>query len=90
MITSDGAGASHDLITRLDTLAARPGCQVIYSVGWELGKREKAAITAVPAHACQIAVDARREARERRADDACGNPDCGRRGCWLRRRTSPS
>src|SRR6266581_7920800 len=37
MITCDGAGASHDLITRLDKLAARPGYQVIYSVGWELG-----------------------------------------------------
>jgi hypothetical protein len=35
MITCDGAGASYDLITRLDTLAARPGYQVIYSVGWE-------------------------------------------------------
>ena len=56
---------------------------MIYSVGWELGKREKAAITAVPARACQIAVDARREARERRAHDACGDPDCGHRGCWL-------
>ena len=37
MVTCDGAGASHDLIARLDKLAARPGYQVIYSVGWELG-----------------------------------------------------
>ena len=51
MVTADGAGASHDLITRLDKLAARPGCQLTYSVGWELGARERAAIAAVPAAA---------------------------------------
>jgi hypothetical protein len=33
MVTCDGAGASHGLIERLDALAARPGYQVIYSVG---------------------------------------------------------
>ncbi|MGH3399457.1 MAG: IS1380 family transposase, partial [Streptosporangiaceae bacterium] len=37
MITCDGAGASHGLVARLDKLAARPGYQVIYSVGWALG-----------------------------------------------------
>ena len=83
MVTCDGAGATHDLITRLDTLAARPGYQVIYSVGWELGKREKAAITSVPAQAWQIAVDERGEARERRAEGACGDLDCGHRRCWI-------
>ena len=41
MVTSDGAGASHGLITRLDKLATRPGHQLTYSVGWELGKRER-------------------------------------------------
>ena len=41
MVTCDGAGASHDLITRLDKLAARPGYQLICSVGWELGARER-------------------------------------------------
>jgi hypothetical protein len=49
MVTCDGAGASHALITRLDELAARRGYQVIYSAGWELGARERAAIAAVPA-----------------------------------------
>jgi len=83
MITCDGAGASHGLITRLDKLAARPGHQVIYSVGWELGAREKAAIAAVPARAWQIAVDARGEVRERRADEACGDLSCGHRRCWI-------
>ena len=42
------AGASHGLITRLDQLAARPGYQLTYSVGWELGARERAAIRLVP------------------------------------------
>ena len=60
MVTCDGAGASHGLIARLDALAARPGYQVTYSVGWELGERERTAITAVPATAWQIAVDAPR------------------------------
>ena len=83
MVTCDGAGASHDLITRLDKLASRRGCQVIYSVGWELGARERAAITAVPAQAWQIAVDERGEVRERRADDACGDLGCGHRRCWI-------
>ena len=40
MVTCDGAGASHGLIARLDALAARPGHQLIYSVGWDLGERE--------------------------------------------------
>jgi hypothetical protein len=83
MVTCDGAGASHGLIARLDALAARPGYQVIYSVGWELGEREKAAIAAVPAPAWQIAVDERGEVRERRADDACGDRCCAHRRCWI-------
>jgi hypothetical protein len=56
---------------------------VVYSVGWELGKREKAAITVVPARAWQIAVDERGEVRERRADDACGGLHRGHRRCWI-------
>src|SRR6059058_6008971 len=66
MVTCDGAGASHGLIERLDALAARPGYQVIYSAGWELGGREKAAIAGVPGQAWQIAVDEHGEVRERR------------------------
>jgi len=83
MITCDGAGASHDLIARLDELAARPGYQLTYSLGWELGARERAGIAAVPAAAWQIAVDARGEVRERRAEQACGDPSCGHRRCWI-------
>ena len=83
MITCDGAGASHALVTELDRLAARRGYEVTYSVGWELGARERAAIGAVPAQAWQIAVDARGEVRERRADEACGDLGCGHRRCWV-------
>jgi Transposase DDE domain group 1 len=83
MVTCDGAGAGHDLIARLDTLAARPGYQLIYSVGWELGTRERAAIAAVPASAWHIAVDARGQVRERRADQACGDLECAHRRCWI-------
>ena len=83
MVTCDGAGASHGLIERLDALAARPGHQLVYSVGWELGKREKAAITQVPEDAWQIAVSPRGEVRERRADDACADRSCAHRRCWI-------
>jgi hypothetical protein len=79
MVTCDGAGASHDLITRRDALAARSGYQVIYSAGWVLGGREKTAITAVPEGAWQIAVEERGEIRERRADGACGELRCAHR-----------
>jgi hypothetical protein len=83
MVTCDGAGASHGLIERLDALATRPGRQLIYSVGWDLGERERTAITAVPEQAWQIAIDHRGEARERRAGDACTDPGCGHRRCWV-------
>jgi hypothetical protein len=53
---------------------------VIYSVGWELTARERAAITP---QAWQIAVDGYGEVRERRADDACPDPGCAHRRCWI-------
>ena len=83
MITCDGAGASHDLVGHLDKLAARPGHQLIYSVGWALSEREKAALRLVPEQAWQIAIDGREEVRERRADDACDNGQCTHRACWI-------
>jgi hypothetical protein len=83
MITCDGAGASHDLIKHLDKLAARRGYEVTYSVGWALGEREKAALRLVPEQAWQAAVDSRGEVRERRADDACPDPSCTHRACWI-------
>jgi hypothetical protein len=83
MITCDGAGASHDLIKHLDTLAARRGYELTYSVGWSLGEREKTALRMVPAQAWQAAIGARGEVRERRAGDACGNGQCAHRACWI-------
>ena len=83
MITVDGAGASHELIKHLDKLAARPGYQVIYSVGWALTEREKTALRLVPEQAWQIAIDGRGEVRERRADDACADVRCAHRTCWV-------
>jgi hypothetical protein len=79
----EGAGASHALIARLDELASRRGYQLTYSVGWELGERERRAIQLVPEAAWQIAVDQRGEVCERRSADACGDRDCAHRGCWI-------
>jgi hypothetical protein len=81
MVTCDGAGASHGLIERLEALASRPGHQLIYSVGWDLGERERTAIRQVPARAWQIALDHRGEVRERRADDGCADRGCAHRRC---------
>jgi Transposase DDE domain group 1 len=83
MVTADGAGASHALITRLDALAARRGYELTYSVGWALGERERAALRLVPEHAWQIAVDGRGQVRERRAGDACPESRCAHRTCWI-------
>jgi DDE family transposase len=83
MVTCDGAGASHGLVAHLDKLAARPGHQLIYSVGWALGEREKVALRLVPEQAWQIAIDPSGEVRERRAGDACANSSCAHRRCWI-------
>ena len=83
MVTVDGAGFSHKLLEHLDKLASRRGYTLVYSCGWELDQREKAAIRLVPGHAWEIAIDHRGEVRERRADDACSNLDCGHRACWI-------
>ena len=47
------------LIARLDALARRPGYQLVYSVGWDLGAREREAIALVPEGAWQVAIDHR-------------------------------
>jgi Transposase DDE domain group 1 len=82
MVTCDGAGASHDLVKKLDKPAARRGYQLVYSVGWALGEREKTALALVPETAWEPAIDAGGKVRERRADEACGNQRCGHRACW--------
>ena len=56
---------------------------MIYSVGWALTEREKAALRLVPEQAWQIAIDGRGEVRERRADDACADVRCAHRACWI-------
>ena len=83
MVTCDGAGASHGLIEHLEKLASRPGYQLTYSVGWDLGERERTAIRLVPGQAWQHAIDARGEVRERRADGACASPSCAHARCWV-------
>ena len=70
MVTCDGAGASHDLVKKLDQLASRRGYQVIYSVGWALTGREKAALALVPGTAWEAAIDGTGGVRERRASPA--------------------
>ena len=62
MVTCDGAGGSHGLIAGLDELAARRGYQLTYSVGWELGERERRVIRPVP----EAALAPRRAVRRRR------------------------
>jgi Transposase DDE domain group 1 len=83
MVTVDGAGFSHKLIEHLDKLAARRGRTLVYSAGWELDEREKAALRLVPEEAWEIAVDHRGEVRERRAGGACGDTGCGHKACWI-------
>ena len=83
MVTCDRAGASHDLVKELDQLASRRGYQLIYSVAWALGERERTAAGKIPATAWAIAIDPKGEARERRADSACANERCAHRGCWI-------
>lgn len=83
MVTVDGAGFSHKLLEHLDGLAARRGHTLIYSAGWELDAREKTAIRLVPGDAWQIAIDHRGQVRERRAEQACPDLECGHRRCWI-------
>src|SRR5512142_1995508 len=83
MVTADGAGASHALVARLDALAGRRGFELTYSVGWVLGERERAALRLVPEQAWQLAIDHRGQVRERRSGDACANPCCAHRACWI-------
>src|SRR5262249_30449298 len=83
LVTVDGAGASHGLVKHLDELAARPGQELVYSVGWELGARERAALAQLPEAGWQIAIDPAGRPRERRAEDACAETGCAHPGCWV-------
>jgi Transposase DDE domain group 1 len=68
LITVDGAGASHGLVDHITTLNARPGYRAHYSIGWELGARERAASTRVPESAWGIVLDT--DGQPRQADEA--------------------
>src|SRR5947208_16427088 len=57
LVTVDGAGASHGLIQYITALNAKPGRRVHYSVGWELGERERVAIGRVPQTAWHTVLD---------------------------------
>jgi hypothetical protein len=57
LVTVDGAGASHGLVDHITTLNSKPGRRVHYSVGWELGGRERAAIGQVLATAWDQVLD---------------------------------
>jgi hypothetical protein len=81
-VSCDGAGASHGLIARLGALASRPGYQLIYSVGWDLGAREREAINRAPEGVWQLAIDHRGQVRQRRAEDACQDRRCAHARCW--------
>jgi hypothetical protein len=64
LITVDGTGASHGLVDHITTLDSRPGSRVHYSIGWELGARERAAIDRVPACAWGDVLDPRGQPRD--------------------------
>ncbi len=57
MITLDGAGASHGLVEHLTNLNASPWRRVHYSIGRDLGARERAAIGRVPQHTWDHVLD---------------------------------
>jgi hypothetical protein len=68
LITTDGAGATHDFIGHLHALAARRGQHLEYSIGWELGEREQDALKLVPDDAWQHVIDPGGDPRD--LDDA--------------------
>jgi hypothetical protein len=83
MVTCDGAGASHGLVKHLDKLASRRGYELVYSIGWALDERKKAALALVPQTAWEAAIDAGGKVRERRPEQAFRNERCARRACWI-------
>jgi hypothetical protein len=57
LITVDGAGASHGLVDHITHLNTSPWRRVQYSIGWELGARERTTIGWVPASAWSAVLD---------------------------------
>lgn len=62
LVTIDGAGAGHEIIEHLTALNTAPvhgrrGRRVEYSIGFDLDERARTAITRVPAHIWEPALD---------------------------------
>ena len=94
LVRVDGAGASHELITHLLSLAGRRRT-VLFTCGWMITAADEQAIRLLPATAWQAAVGPgrRRAGRQaRRRDHPPAHP--GRRLAaglrWIVRRTKPS
>ncbi|MBV9160434.1 MAG: IS1380 family transposase [Pseudonocardiales bacterium] len=64
LITCDGAGATHALVSHITTLNTKPGVQVHYSVGFDFDERIRAVLTKLPTTAWQPALDAAGNPRE--------------------------
>ncbi|GAA3444442.1 IS1380 family transposase [Planomonospora venezuelensis] len=64
LITTVGAGATHDFLDHLHEVASRRGQHLEYSIGWELGDREQETIKRVPGDAWQHVIDAHGKARD--------------------------
>jgi hypothetical protein len=64
LITCDGAGASHGLVDHITTLNLRPGHRLHYSIGWDQGERERAAIAQLPPTAWAAVLDADGQPRD--------------------------
>jgi hypothetical protein len=63
LITVDGAGASHGLVDHITTRNASLGQTVHYSIGWDLGTRERATISRVPNNAWEHVLDTQGQPR---------------------------
>jgi hypothetical protein len=48
LITCDGAGSTHALVSHISALNSKPGSQVYYSVGFDFDERVRAVIGTVP------------------------------------------
>jgi hypothetical protein len=68
LITLDGAGASHGLVNHITNLTASPWRSVQYSIGWDLGARERAVIGRAPQHTWDHVLDT--ESAPRGLDEA--------------------
>jgi len=91
MVTRDGAGASHDLLTRLDALAGQPGYQVIYSAGLGTGRtgegRDYRRPPGMPGRSRSMPADRSASAAPNRPAATCA---AGTAGAGSKKRTPPS